>query len=217
MLAKRNRFRATGDWRCKTKSNHANRKQKNVKGIIYTEFLEMVETKFSIDLAEQLIDDCNLPSGAVYTAVGTYDVHELLQLVEQLSEATTVNVPDLLQAFGRHLFGRFFVAYPNLFEGVETAFDFLQKVDGYIHVEVRKLYPDAELPRFDTRMIGENSLEMIYRSERPFGDLAEGLIRGCAAHFGAEIAIKRETPSEGAKDGERFILTCGAEVPQCSV
>ena len=187
-----------------------------MKGIVYTEFLEMVETKFSIELAEQIIEGCELPSGAVYTAVGTYDHHELLQLVAQLSDVTGIKVPDLVQAFGQHLFGRFFVSYPHLFEGIETAFDFLQRTDGYIHVEVRKLYPDAVLPHFDTRMIGSNSLQMIYRSELPFGDLAEGLMRGCAAHFGEEIAIQREAPSESGTGGTRFVLTCRAEVPECS-
>jgi hypothetical protein len=186
-----------------------------MKGIVYTEFLEMVETKFSIELAEQMIEGCQLPSGGSYTAVGTYDHRELLQLVGQLSQLTGIQVPKLVQAFGQHLFGRFSVAYPHLFEGIDGTLDFLQRVDGYIHVEVRKLYPDAQLPRFDTRLTGPNKLELIYHSQLPFGDLAEGLIRGCAAHFGEEIEILRQACSENEGGGTRFMLTCRAQVPQC--
>jgi len=45
---------------------------------------------------------------------------------------------------------------------------------------------------------------MVYRSSRPFADLAEGLILGCAEHFGERIAIAREAlPGES---GVRFSL-----------
>jgi hypothetical protein len=188
-----------------------------MKGIVYTEFLEMVETKFSIDVVEQIISRSELPSGAAYTAVGTYDYHELLQLVTQLSDTTNISVSDLTRAFGLHLFERFFLAYPNFFMGVATAFEFLNRIDDYIHVEVRKLYPDAELPRFETRLVGPNSLEMIYRSDRPFGDLAEGLIRGCIEHYGEGISLEREAILTGEAKGVRFVLSCHAEVPQCSI
>jgi hypothetical protein len=33
---------------------------------------------------------------------------------------------------------------------------------------------------------------MIYRSQRPLADLAEGLIEGCAEHFGDKLQIERE-------------------------
>jgi hypothetical protein len=45
-------------------------------------------------------------------------------------------------------FGLFAERYPALFENVSEPFAFLKNIDNYIHVEVRELYPDAELPRF---------------------------------------------------------------------
>ncbi|MBI3839001.1 MAG: heme NO-binding domain-containing protein [Planctomycetia bacterium] len=187
-----------------------------MKGIVYTEFLEMVESNFSLDLVEQIIDCSDLPSGAIYTTVGTYDYHELLQLVAQMSEATNIAVPDLVRAFGQHLFARFVILFPDFFAEVSSAFEFLQNVDKYIHVEVRKLYPDAELPHFETRLLSRDTLEMIYRSERPFADLAEGLIRGCVAHFGGAMTVDRATVDPTGKKGVRFLLSCPAGVPQCS-
>ena len=91
----------------------------------------------------------SLPSGGAYTAVGTYDHGEMWSLVIELGKATGTPVPHLMHAFGEHLFHRFTVVYPVLFEKASSAFDFLQKLEGLIHAEVRKLYPDAELPRFD--------------------------------------------------------------------
>ena len=41
-----------------------------MKGIIFTEFIEMVEDKFGFEVADNIITNSNLPSGGAYTAVG---------------------------------------------------------------------------------------------------------------------------------------------------
>ncbi|MGH7856391.1 MAG: heme NO-binding domain-containing protein, partial [Candidatus Binatia bacterium] len=87
-----------------------------MKGIVFTEFLEMVEERFSPEIADRIIQASNLPSGGAYTAVGTYDYNELLRLVTNLGRETGVLVPDLVRSFGQHLFGRFYVSYPQFFE-----------------------------------------------------------------------------------------------------
>jgi len=177
-----------------------------MKGIIFTEFLEMVEDQFSPEVADRIIEACALPSGGAYTAVGTYDHREMVQLVTELSKATGIAVPDLLRSFGRHLFGRFVATYPRFFDGVDSAFTFLENLEGYIHVEVHKLYPDAELPSF-VCTAEPGQLTMVYRSTRAFADLAEGLIRGCAEHFGEDLDIQREDLSGGQGTCVRFTLT----------
>ena len=167
----------------------------------------MVEDKFSLKIADRIIEASDLESGGAYTAVGTYDKDEIIRLVEQLSNQTNIAVPDLLKSFGRHLFGRFYENYPHFFEGVESAFQFLRNIESYIHVEVLKLHPDAELPSFDYDSAGNDQLIMIYRSVRPFADLAEGLIEGCAEHYGETIEIAREDQSQGDENCVRFSLT----------
>lgn len=177
-----------------------------MKGIVFTEFLGMVEDRFGPDTVERIIEESALPSGAAYTTVGTYDHRELLQLVGRLSTATGLPAPVLVRTFGQHLFGRFTHAYPNFFNDVESAFDFLGKVDNYIHVEVLKLYPDAELPRFDYAYPGPGRMEMVYRSRCPFSDLAEGLILGCIEHFGQPIELTRTNLDEDGATAVRFSL-----------
>lgn len=163
-----------------------------MKGIVFTEFLDMVEEKFSIEVAEEIIEASELASGGAYTAVGTYDHSEMLQLVGQLSRISGADARTLVMTFGRHLFGRFSKVYPKFFEGVPSAYAFLGSIENHIHVEVRKLYPEAELPTFECRNGEPRRMEMVYRSKRPFGDLAEGLILGCIDHFGEDIELSRE-------------------------
>jgi len=177
-----------------------------MKGVVFTEFLEMVEDRFSPDIADQIVEQSELASGGAYTTLGTYDHGEMLTLVTHLSEATGAPVGDLVKAFGSHLFGRFVENYPVFFEQTGTAFDFLNNVEDYIHVEVRKLYPDAELPSIACEMPAPDQLDMTYRSSRPFAALAEGLVSACIDHFGEKIDMQVEDLSDGAGTAARFVL-----------
>lgn len=169
-----------------------------MKGVVFTKFIEMVEEQFSIDLAEAMIEDANVPSGAAYTAVGTYDHREMVSLLLSLSKLTGVPVPDLLKSYGRYLFGQFGRLYPSFLEGHTAAIPFLAGIESVIHVEVKKLYPDAELPRFEVLEQSPDFLHLVYRSDRHLGDLAEGLIEACIEHFGEadRLMLTRENLSE---------------------
>lgn len=178
-----------------------------MKGMVFAQFLEMVEERFSPATAEHIIEASDLPSGGAYTALGTYDHGEIIQLVAHLSQKTGIAVPTLVQAFGDFLFERLAATHPQFFGGVNDSFELLERVDGYIHVEVKKLYPEAELPSFECRRPAPGLLTMCYRSSRPFADLAEGMIRGCVAHFGESITIVREDGPGETGTAAMFTLT----------
>lgn len=178
-----------------------------MKGVVFTEFLDMVESRFSADMVDDIIDDAVLPGGGAYTAVGTYPHEEMVRLVQALSKRCGLSVSELLLVYGEHLFGRFVVAYPNFFTQTYDLFEFLAGIEDIIHADVRKLYPDAELPRFVVERRSERELVLVYESGRHFEDLAEGLMRGCVAHFGGGVNIGRERLGSGKTSQERFILT----------
>lgn len=178
-----------------------------MKGVVFTEFLEMVESKMGLETADRIIEECDLPSGGVYTSLGTYDHQEMVQMVVRLSQISNTPVPDLLKIFGHHLLGRFVVGYPVFFAEATGSFDVLSRIEDYIHVEVRKLYPDAELPTFQVDKPGPEQLHLTYRSSRPFADLAEGLIKGCIEHFKENIAIQRFDLDDKNNTAARFELT----------
>lgn len=177
-----------------------------MKGIVFTEFLEMVEDHFSLDMVDDLIDDCDLPSGGVYTAVGTYSHEEIVALVSALSQRSSIPISQLLKVFGEHLFGQFAKNYSVFFANVTNALDFLHGIEDVIHAEVKKLYPDAQLPRFYTEEYQANKLVLIYQSNRHFEDLAEGLMIGCIKYFNEKINITREAIYNKDIKQERFTL-----------
>lgn len=172
-----------------------------MKGVIFTELLNMLEEQQSAAFVQELIDDTELKSNGVYTKVGTYPTCEIVALVTKLSEKTGLTIPELLGIFGKHLFGQFANMYPQYFRGVDSAFDFLKSVEDVIHVDVKKLYPDAELPKFDIQSHDQDHIHFVYTSKHNFGDLCQGLISGCLEHFEEEATINRNDldSANGAK------------------
>jgi len=173
-----------------------------MKGIVFSEFMELVEEKFGLETVDHLIESTDLASGGAYTSVGIYPHEEMVELVVALSKSSNIPVPDLLRVFGHHLFRTFRKSYSVFFEGVEHPYDLLEQIDNHIHVEVKKLYPDAELPRFETKRDGK-VLEMTNSSERKLSDMALGLIEASAEHYNREIEIETETVK---KDGSIVLI-----------
>lgn len=176
-----------------------------MKGVVFTELLDMVEALFGADMIDDILDDCELASGGAYTTVGTYDHNELLQIVGALSKRSDLPVKDLVHKYGHHLFFRFYEIMPVFFDKPKSVFEFLESVHGYIHVEVKKLYPDAALPHFETERSGDDVLIMTYRSRCPFADFAGGLIHGCVEFYKETIDIQSE--DKNTKDEYSRIFT----------
>ena len=174
-----------------------------MKGIVFTELLEMIEAKFGYTTVDELLNETDLPSKGIYTVIGTYDHSEIITLVAKLSEKTNIPVTDLVYAFGRHLFIVFTKSYAHFFNQATDAFDFLGSVENYIHAGVIKLYPDAQLPHFEINRRTDKKLEMIYSSDRKMGDLAHGLIDECLAYYN-ETAEDSITPL--TDDGSRVVF-----------
>ncbi|MFD2274056.1 heme NO-binding domain-containing protein [Undibacterium arcticum] len=90
----------------------------------FTEFMEMVEDRFSPAIADSVIESAKLPHGGAYTAVGYYAHEEIIALVVGLSKQTGIPVPDLVTAFGQHLLKRFSEIYPQMFASHTSLFSF---------------------------------------------------------------------------------------------
>ncbi|HIQ44287.1 heme NO-binding domain-containing protein [Ectopseudomonas khazarica] len=177
-------------------------------GMVFTEFLEMVEQRFSPELADQMLTQTTLANDGAYTAVGYYPYAEMQALLATLSRLTGNSVPALLQDYGEYLFRRFVELYPEMFEHCRDSFDLLSQVDGHVHREVHKLYPQAQLPVFETLTHTPACLVLEYRSSRGLADLAEGLIRGCIEHYGERNGVQRvDLPAREGLSITRFEIS----------
>ena len=175
-----------------------------MKGIVFTEFLEMVEQEFGYEMVDGILSENDLESDGIYTATGTYDHAEIIALLTSLSTKTKVQSQILLNAFGKYLFDTFLKGYPDFFTSCNSAFEFLKSVDSHIHVEVRKLYPEATLPEFQSVVDGD-TMTMTYKSDRKMSDLAHGLIEKSLEYYGEkDFEISKEILDD---DGATVLFT----------
>lgn len=166
-----------------------------MKGIVFTELLDMAEQAVGEDAMDDILDGLELESGGAYTAVGNYPCSELMQIVSAVSDHSGIPGDALQRKFGAWMHKRFLHSYPQFFEDKATALHMLGAIETEVHVEVRKLYPDAELPRFQTEWLGQDRLRLRYASERPLVAFCHGLVEACTEHFGAKADISFEQVS----------------------
>ena len=177
-----------------------------MKGLIFTSFLHLVEQEYGLEMVDEIITDVAPPSGGIYTTVGNYDHLELIHMIAALSKKINLSVGHLTKTFGVYLFAELIAAYPQWITDLNSSFALLSKVDGFIHGEVKKLYPDASPPTFKCTHYTDTRMEVIYQSPRFMGDVAEGLILGCAAYYREKIIVRRETLDDAGGSSERFVL-----------
>ncbi|EGU31704.1 heme NO-binding domain-containing protein [Vibrio scophthalmi] len=166
-----------------------------MKGIIFTEFLDLVEQKFGLELLDELLLEAN--DEGIYTSIGSYDHRNLVKLIVLLSQKTGISAEDLQQVFGQSVFLNLYASLPNKASLGEckNSFQFVRLVEDYIHIEVKKLYAEANPPKFE--FISETETEMVfdYKSARCMSHVCLGLVKGCADHFdeSLEITMASET------------------------
>ena len=176
-----------------------------MKGIIFTEFLDLVEKKFGLVMVDKIINQSQLDSNGAYTSVGTYEFSEMLQLISNLSENTDISVDDLLLVYSEHLFAALVKTHPNLVSHYKTPMDLVASIESHIHVEVKKIYPDAQLPTFDLVERNDNKMIMIYRSNKALYMLGKGLMLETFKLFNVPVNVNFEKlNTEGTE--VRFII-----------
>ncbi|ULC60358.1 heme NO-binding domain-containing protein [Flaviramulus sp. BrNp1-15] len=176
-----------------------------MKGIVFTEFLDLVEDKFGLEMVDKIINASKLESGGVYTSVGTYRFSEMLQLLQHLSENTGISIDDLLLVYSEHFFSVLEQSYPDLMATYKDPIEMLSSIEDHIHIEVRKIYPDAELPTFEIVEKTDNSLIMIYKSSRAMHHFGLGLMNKTFEHFNSTATIELEKIKEDGTE-VRFVI-----------
>lgn len=177
-----------------------------MKGIVFTEFLELVEDKFGLGMVDKIISESELESEGIYTSVGTYSFSEMLSLLTSLSGHTDISIDDLLYVYAEHFFGVIEESYPGLLATYKDPIEMISSIENHIHVEVRKIYPDAELPTFTTESKSDSELVMVYKSSRAMYSFGLGLMNKTFEHFGATATIDLEKLKEDGTE-VRFRIT----------
>lgn len=153
-----------------------------MKGIIFKHFESFVCDSFGPETFEAVLESTTLETQGVFLGPGSYPDSDLFALVATAVGMLGVPVNDAVYAFGVYLFGKLLQGHTEYAEGHDLR-SFVASVHSVIHVEVRKLYPGAELPEFRHQIDSDGNMRLEYRSVRKLCALFRGLLDGAAAHF----------------------------------
>ncbi len=174
-----------------------------MKGLVFTTFYSHCENRYGADLLDDIIEDANLPNKGAYTSVGTYPFTEMVALMTALVNKTGTKMPVILREFGEFCFAQWVKYLPSHFDGKDL-FDILSNIDDFHEHEVRKLYPDAELPSFKVESRNSERLILRYHSCKPLADLAVGVIHGAAEHLGETVEVRHQPMTDPRGSYVRF-------------
>jgi hypothetical protein len=161
-----------------------------MKGVIFNLLASAVCDEHGEDMWDELLDRAGL-EGA-WTSVGSYPHQDLLRVTAEAAAMWGWTQDDVIRWFGRAAIPRLAAAFPAFFAGHGSTFPFLRTLNDVHHLEVLKVYPDADLPVFAFDPPREDHvLTMRYSSARALCAFGEGLIRGAGDHFGEALSVEQ--------------------------
>ncbi|MFT5377687.1 MAG: hypothetical protein ACI906_004527 [Candidatus Latescibacterota bacterium] len=180
-----------------------------MKGVIFNMLEEFVIEVADEQTFENILEECNFVTEGPFVGPGTYPDADFMEMANKAIATLGLPTNVALRAFGKWSFVKLAEKVPPSFVDFEHPKVFLLTIESTIHAEVRKLYINANPPRFEFEDLGPNELIIYYISDRHLPDLMDGLIEGVSDHFKTEIKVSRE---EFQRDGHsvwKFYLTFG--------
>jgi predicted hydrocarbon binding protein len=176
-----------------------------MKGIVFNLLEKFVENKFGLETWEQIESGAELKTKELFIGPGTYDDEELLALVGSSNKVLSLSINTILKSFGRFCFRPMIETNKSYLDGINNAAEFLHIVDNLIHVEVKKLMPDAYLPKIEVRTV-DHKVFLKYHSKRKLCSFLEGLVTGCADYCNENVDIQHPVCMHNGSESCELIL-----------
>jgi predicted hydrocarbon binding protein len=162
-----------------------------MKGIIFNLLEQFITERFGDEMYEKILSECNLKTEEPFVGPGSYPEEDLMALVDKVVEKMGVPLPEALRAFGRFCLPKLAERFPEFLTPHKHPKAFLKTIDSVVHLEVKKLYSDAEPPSFAYDDPSPERLIIRYRSKRRLCQFMEGLIEGVADYYRSPIKYKQ--------------------------
>jgi hypothetical protein len=120
-----------------------------------------------------------------------------------VSNKIDVNPEILLEKFGVFVFPYLIGKHSYIIENYDNAIDLIGGIENHIHIEVKKLYNDADLPTFRVVEKTTKKLSVIYNSSKGLTYFAIGLIKETLNHFKVNGTVSIDK-SFDTKKGVKF-------------
>lgn len=161
-----------------------------MKGVIFKILEQFVHDTFGPEFFEEVLDETSLETTPPFLGPGTYPDQDLIALVGTTIAKAGLELEDALFAVGKYAFPKLADSFPGITDQHADARSLVRSVHSVIHVEVRKLFPEASPPDFEYGEAPDGRLELTYRSSRKLCWFLRGLLAGCAEHYESEVHVE---------------------------
>lgn len=160
-----------------------------MKGIIFNLLEDFIEDSCGTGVYAEILAGCTLTTADpdLIVGPGTYPDSDFVAIIDCLVCRFEQDAGDVLRAFGKYAVPRLAERYPQFFVAHSTPREFLKSVGFIHHIEIKKLYKDADTPVFSVEDRGVGPLVMKYRSNRRLCHFVEGLVDGLAEQYHTPI------------------------------
>lgn len=185
-----------------------------MKGVIVGSFTAWVEQTRDLATCDAIIraNENSLSTGAAYTTVGDYPTAEFQALVQSLADLEGRSPDEILREFGRDAYPLLASLHPEMVDGMTDLPSLLTGIEGTIHTDVRKLYPNARPPLVTAALRPDGDIAVRYRSHRNLAALCHGLLEGALATTGdgGTVSLVDEKDDSGFTTAD-FLVHRGVE------
>ena len=161
-----------------------------MKGLLFTELLEMVEEDFGYHTANAIVTNASLSSKGIYTASRRYHRAEMSRLFEQLQRQTRLSFDQLSTAFGRRLCKQILTTYPQQ--------------QAYIRRVFLRISRQSRTSVFEYSRYGTAGLAVVYDPSAGATCLTDGMIKGYLTCLQQQNKVLETTLPDGKR---KFTLT----------
>jgi len=159
-------------------------------GVVMTGLRAFVTEAHSRDTWEEAKEAAGVET-EWYTRMADYPDEEFQAIYEILVDSVDVSDAELQRAFGQFLFEKLADMYGRVYFDDEWGpLELIDNVEETIHQSL-KMRDDSGFtpPELETELSGDDSLAVLYGSDRHLCEFGKGLIMGTAEHFEADLEI----------------------------
>jgi hypothetical protein len=157
-------------------------------GSIFLELRKYVDAKLGGDAWGALLSQAGMP-GREFTLLAEYPDQDVVTLVAAASSITGTPAPALLEDFGAFIAPDLLEMFWGSIDPSWKTLDVIEHTEETIHKVVRLKNPGAHPPELRVARSGPDQVVIDYRSSRRLCQVAKGIARGLATHFGETVVV----------------------------
>jgi hypothetical protein len=162
-----------------------------MKGVIVVCLAELIKSQFSEDKWHAVLEDAGLPGNKEFLLIDNVEDGVVLKILDSIRKVLNLTLNQASDAFGEYWVNVYAPKiYGAYFRQSHSAKELLLNMDR-VHKTVTATIADSKPPRFDYEWKDDNTLIMVYKSERGMIDYLVGLIKGVGKYFKENIAVRK--------------------------